>query len=244
MAFGFETKEDFDKYVADLASNIAKGQTKGVEEKLKQFKRETAEDFTKQLSSFGEQLGAKFVSLEGALQSKRDKKTGKDGKPVDDEADAAREDPMTRTLQKKIEELEKANKKRDDELAQERAKTRAITVRQKLREGLERRGIADPFRIKAAMAVLVDQEKRVGYAESLDDAAGLDSDGAPIELDTFLDGWLQTEEGQFYAPPKGAAGSGRSPGRAPAPPNGRAGSTQTLDDLSAAFDEAIRNHTG
>lgn len=235
MPFGFESKEEFENAVAAISSQ----QAKRVEDKLKQFKKETADDFSKQLEQFGTNLGTKLSSLEGAIQTKRDKKL-KDGKPVEEGDEVPPQDPATRTLQKQIEELKAQNKKRDDELAAERAKSRAVTVKQRLRETLEKRGVSDPYRLKAAMAVLVDQERRVGFSESFDDAAGLDTDGAPIELDTFINGWLETEEGQFYAPPKGAAGSGRGASRPLSRPNNPR-DVQTADDLGAAFDEAIRN---
>lgn len=233
MPFGFETKEDFENAVAAISSQ----QTRRVEDKLKQFKKETADDFTKQLEQFGQNLGGKFQSLESALSAKRDKKL-KDGKPVDDDDPAPRVDPATRTLEKQIEELRAENRKRDEALQQERAKTRAITVRAKLREGLEKRGVTDPFRIKAASAVLVDQERRIGFSEALDDAAGFDTDGAPIELDTFLDSWLKSDEGQFYAPPKGAAGTGSRP----ATPRGvRVGREENAPtDIGEMLTEAIR----
>lgn len=237
MPFGFESKEEFENAVAAISSQ----QAKRVEDKLKQFKKETADDFSKQLEQFGTNLGTKLSSLEGAIQTKRDKKRGTDGKTVDDEPDdAAKVDPLTRTLQRQIEELKAENKKRDEQLTAERAKTRTITVKQKLREGLEKRGVTDPYRVKAATAVLLDQEKKVGFSESFDDAAGFDTDGAPIELDTFLDGWLKTDEGQFFAPPKGAQGTGRAPARPMNRGGGREQDNGGVADVGDLLADAIR----
>lgn len=227
---------DFVNAVGEIASQAISGRTKSLK---KEIVTEIGSDFDKRLSAFGEQLAQKFTGLEQQVANKRDKKAkGEGGEPDDD---AGNKDPMAnpafRTMQKQIEELKASNERLAREREAEVKKTRGITVRARLREALEKNGIVEPHKIKALSAILIDQERKVDFAESLEDAAGIDTDGAAIDLDVFMRGWLSSEEGQHWAPPKGAAGTGARPR-----PNvsGRPVNGQPIEDVGEILADAVR----
>lgn len=231
------SSEAFANKVGEIASQAISGRTKSLK---KEIVTEIGTDFEKKLGAFGEQLSTKLGGLETQLAQKRDKKNkagGQEPDPNDDPDPSAVKDPMFRTLQLQVDELKRTNERLAREREAEIAKTRGITVRSRLREEFEKNGITEPHKLKALSAILVDQEKKVGYSESLDDAAGIDTDGASILLDQFVRDFLRTEEGQHWAPPKGAQGAGGKPGRGA---QGRPLNGTQIDDVGELLADAVR----
>ena len=210
--FSFASKEEFESTVMNMFSSTFNA-------KMKQFKKETTDDVLKEmnkgLTEFGSKLEGKFGELNLVLQNKRDKKgaknadgTGGGNEPDDDPVVP----PQLRTLQKKVEELENTNKAERERANQAEAKRRSMVVRSRLREVLESNGVTNPHKIKGVTAIF-ELEKKVDFSETFEDAAFLDTDGAPIDLEQGVRTWLATEEGEYYKDPSGAAGAGTRPGK-------------------------------
>lgn len=212
--FTFTSQQDFQDAVMNLLSPTLNA-------KFKQFKKEALDDFQKEISTFGGELDGKFTELTSLISNKRDKKgAGKPGEIEEPEGGGPAPDPHMRTLQKQVEELTNANKRTEELRQAEVKKNQQMKVQSRLREVLESNGVTNPHKVKGAMAVLVHQERKVGYSDAFDDAAWLDDDGAPIELDQSVRTWLSTEEGEHYRDPSGARGAGTQPGRKGAPNGG------------------------
>lgn len=169
---------------------------------------------TARLKTFEKQLHEKIAetvtstvtkSLEAALpkggEGKKGKKDG-DGNEADPDSPAFKS--MQRQLQEQATQLQKITQERDAE----RAKTRDISLRQKLAEELGKHGITNQTQQKLAMALLVDGDKRVSFAEDSDDIVFRESNGDLLDLSTGLKGWVKTDEGKHLLPPTGARGSG------------------------------------
>jgi hypothetical protein len=121
---------------------------------------------------------------------------------------SVQDSPEWKGMLKKQAELDAKIAAGEARLAAERAKSRDVSLRQKVSEALVKKGI-DAARARQALALL-KSEDRVKY-ESDDDDAGitfLDADGTEVDLNTGLDGWVKTDDAKIYMPPRGSAGSG------------------------------------
>lgn len=232
----FNSKE-FQDSVATVASQMLSARTKSL-------KKEILDETKANFEGFAKALAPKFDALEQMLQSKKDRKNKQgnvgDGGGDDDPPNPVDNSPMLRTLQKQVEELTISNKKLAEAREQEALRNRNMIVRTKLREALEANGVTDPFKVKAATAILIDSERKVQYSESFEDAAFIDTDGEPIVLDQAIRSWLQTEEGEHYASPAGVNGAGSRPrGGRGKPPPGPEKITET--DIGGALLKVLRN---
>lgn len=198
----FATKEEFETSVATVASQMLSARTK-------QIKKEMLEDLNKQLGDFGKALDSKFETLgtqinQGGNKKKKDK-DGEGDEPNPEESN------LLRTMKKEIEELKKSNQRSEQKAAEADAKRQNLTTRSRLRDVLEQNGVTSVFQQKAAMAILIDSEKRVGWDTDADDAVYKDTDGAGLDLEVGVKAWLATEEGEHFVAPSGAGGSGSRP---------------------------------
>jgi hypothetical protein len=123
-------------------------------------------------------------------------------KPVEEvKASAKQSDPE---LARALRELEAIKKERDLEKAQ----GRDLKLRSTVKDELAKLGIQSPTSLKAAMAILLDADKAVGYEE--DEIVFRTEEGA-TDLASGLKAWAKTEDAKFFLPPKGASGSGSKP---------------------------------
>lgn len=208
----FLKSSEFQEAVAGIASQHTNA-------KIKQFKKETLEEVNKSFETFAGKLAPQFDEIKTQLATKKTAKSarqpnGAGGGETDDEQiqqQAPQAFPELRTMQKKIEELELKNRKTEEARQAEQQKNRSMLVRSRLRDALEQNGVNDPVKLRAASAILISEDRRVDYSESLEDAGWKDTDGEFLDLEQGVRSWLQSDEGQHYVAPVGAGGSGSRP---------------------------------
>lgn len=187
----------------------------------KTFEKQIADKFDGNFKELRETLGK--------LGETRDKapKEGKKNKDGDEEAD-----PAVKSMQRELADLKGEVTRAKQIASDERAKNRTATLRSKVTDELAKHGITDPTRIKHALALLVDSEKRISFQD--DDGDNIvfrDSNDDPLDLTQGLKSWVKSDDGKHFLPPSGTRGSGdRSGGNAPPPANGK-------PDVAGLFNE-------
>jgi len=100
-------------------------------------------------------------------------------------------------------------KQQFDALKQERdsevSKRKDFELRNTVKENLIKAGVSTPM-IKAAMALLVDSDKIVGYND--DEQIVFKTESGDLDLAVGLKNWSKSEEGKAFVAPRGAQGSG------------------------------------
>jgi hypothetical protein len=212
MPFQFESKEEFETMVATVTSQMVGARTK-------QLKKEIVDEVGKSFEEFGKKLAPQFEEIKtlATAQPQGGKKKDKGEKDGDGAEPDVSNQPAFRTMQKQIEELRANNARLEEERKASEAKRQGMTVRSRLREVLEGAGVSDPHKLRAATAILVDADRKVAWADSLEDAAFIDVDGAPIELELGVKQWLKSDEGEHYTEPTGTKGAGTRPTRKGSP---------------------------
>jgi hypothetical protein len=120
-------------------------------------------------------------------------------------------EPDTKPGEKPSAELSKLQKQLADlqaERESEKEKRRDLELRSSVKEKLSSLGI-QPTHIKAAMAVLVDSERSIGYNE--DGELVFRTPTGDRDLESGLKAWAKSEEAKLFLPPRGVAGSGEKP---------------------------------
>lgn len=136
------------------------------------------------------------------------------GKP-DAPAQSVEDTPQFKGLLKRLGELETRAKSAEETAASEKARARDADMRRRLADALAGHGI-DGSRAKHAVGYLVDAAKVVRLADDGEAILFKDPDGGDLDLNTGLKGWIKTDDGKLYVPPRGAHGSGDRPAGTPA----------------------------
>ena len=178
-------------------------------------------------ASLGEVLKSTLPDiLKGAKPAGGEDDPDDGGDPPDDKAKGKKggkggDDGVPPDVRRRLDQLEKQVKQRDDELAKEKAareaeKKERETAEEKsaLTKALTDSGLA-PKRVKAAVALLYGEEKRVIRGEKGQLFFKLeDEDGDEVEY-SLADGvkrWVASDVGQDFLPAKPVAGSGNTGG--------------------------------
>lgn len=111
------------------------------------------------------------------------------------------EDDSKLTLKKAMSRIQALE---EEKLSAHRAK-QELELRNTVKDALTRAGVS-PHLMKAAMAVLVDADKRIQRSED-GDIIFKDDRFGERSLDDGLRDFLRSEEGKSFLPPKGARGS-------------------------------------
>jgi hypothetical protein len=120
----------------------------------------------------------------------------------------------------RIKELEAKTAAAEAKTADTEAKQRASEERQALSASLTAMGIDGPKQ-RAAIALIYGEDKRVVRTDTGEIAfkvrrgSGASAFDDYVSLEDGLKEWAATEEGKSLLPPRGAAGGGTVPGRAP-----------------------------
>lgn len=144
-------------------------------------------------------LEANTQKSESVESSKKDTKSA----PVED-------NPAVKELQSQLAKVTKQLETTEREKKVETARARDKELRQKLSDELVKAGV-DPARVKHAVGILVDSEKCVRYVDDTDEIVFLNSEGEEADLKSGTKSWIKTDDGKFYALPKGTRGSGERP---------------------------------
>ena len=187
--------------------------------------------FEKQI---GEKLDSNLKEIRDSLSKigEAREKPAKEGKKGKDDEDA---DPAVKSMQRELADLKGEVTRAKQIASDERAKNRNATLRSKVTDELAKHDIKDPTRVKHALALLVDSEKRISFADDEGDSIVFrDSNDDSLDLPTGLKSWVKSDDGKHFLPPSGTRGSGDRPGgTAPATQNGK-------PDASALFGEIAK----
>lgn len=176
-------------------------------------------DFQKKLEkSIGESLAttltAKLDELKTSLAAPAD--GGTDSKEAPKGADIENH-PLVKGLQKQISDQKAATEQLKTERDAEKARAREQVLRTSLADSLTKGGV-DPARVRQAVGILVDVEKRVRFAGDDDDELVFKDVTGDVDLATGLKSWIKSDDAKIFLPPRGTQGAGdRSAGRPPSP---------------------------
>ena len=142
------------------------------------------------------------------------------------------ESPLVKGMNKQLAEMKAKLEAAEQEKSAERARARELSMRQRVSEELMRNGI-DSARAKAALALLVSEEKRVRLSDSDDELSFKDVDGTEVDLATGIRSWSKSEDAKIFLPAKNPIGSGSRQGGATAPvgPHGRVNKDALAQDI-------------
>jgi len=104
-------------------------------------------------------------------------------------------------LVKLKQQFDAMQKERDSELS----KRKDFELRNNVKETLLKSGVSQNL-LKAAMAVLIDSDKLIGYNE--EDQIVFKTESGEVDLLSGLKTWVKTDEGKSFVAPKGSVGSG------------------------------------
>jgi hypothetical protein len=166
------------------------------EELLREISKVVNGAITQRLNTFESKFDAKWQERLNA-QDEAPKGPGRPAKEKDIS-------PEVLALQKKLEAMEQKEAK----LVQEQ---RDSSLRKSLTDQLTKAGIDQRY-MKAALAMLIDSDKLVGYtsesyAQNPDKIVFRTQDGETELVDGLRD-WIRSDEGKGFVAPKGAQGSG------------------------------------
>jgi hypothetical protein len=136
-----------------------------------------------------------------SFERKMDEFMGKFTQPTEEKPVKEEKVSNTELLQLKR-QLEAIQKERDTEVS----KRKDTELRNVVKEQLLKAGV-NPSMVKAAMAILVDSDKVVGYDEA-DQVSWKDNDLGSIDLASGLRNWSKTDEGKSFIAPKLVQGTG------------------------------------
>lgn len=195
---------------ADASKGISnEDMNRAITARFKDFEKKMAAQLEQNLSGFGSKLEETLASkLAGILKPQ----------PVADEVEA--EKPTAQSVAKDpIAELQASFKRQLREQSNEVKALREENLREKqaLREAKMREAVTNALaahgvtggRAKHALGYLVDVSKSIVMNEA-GQPVMLDEFGDPVDIETGLKAWANTEDAKIYIPPRGTAGSGGS----------------------------------
>lgn len=200
--------------------------------RLKDESKKQAKMFEEFGASFSSKFEQTLAEKLAGLAPKQAEPEGKKGK-ADDAKPTLDQDPEFQKLQKKLHEFEKRANQAEERERVNQAKARDLTLRQHLTDELAKHGMT-PMQAKLAVGHLVDSAKLVSYGDN--DAIVFRHDDDAIDLASGLKGWMKSDEGKHFLPPRGASGSGSNPGGGGA---NKGQQPQNVDPIMAALTAAV-----
>lgn len=218
------------KEVTKLVNDAVNG---AVTNHLTRFKKQFTEEITKTL---GDALGPVSEQLKGVLEAAQKPASGK---PAHTPGPDNETQQMLTRYEGRIKELEASNKAEKDAREAEKATRLREEERSSLSTALRARGLPDP-QIKAAVALLHTEDKRVGRTEDgrivfrIEKGTGAGKYVDEVDIDAGADEWLKTDEGKSFTPARPANGGGGLPARQSGQPprNPAEAKQQATNDLA------------
>jgi len=210
--------------MADSQGNVPPEGTQGNDGPKFVTAEELNKAITARFTDHQKKLEKHLESFSGTLTGKLEEllKAAVPAPKSTDAADPPKADtdsPALRGMMKQLEELKRDNAKIQQERDAERTRAKDATLRQQLSDALIKNGV-DASRVKHAVGILIDSEKRVRFEEDGDSIVFKDNDNTDVDLLTGIKSWVKSDDGKFYLPPRGVNGSGdRGAGRAPSTSN-------------------------
>lgn len=151
----------------------------------------------KSFSDFSSKLDEKFATLTPSQPA------GESSTKVTD----IESHPFVKGLMKQMADQKTATEQLKTERDSEKARSREQALRSALGDALTKGGI-DPSRVKHAVGILVDVEKRVRFSDDEGDDLVFKDTSGDVDLATGLKGWLKGDDAKIFLPPRGTQGAG------------------------------------
>lgn len=174
-----------------------------VSNQLSRFRTSFEKDITESIGTAMSPLSEQLKTIGEAQASKGEDKGKKDSAKGD-------RDLELKKANTRIADLERKNKEAEDRASSTETKRLAGEEKVALQKALRTAGVDDEHRVRAAVAVLFNVDKRVGRNDDNDIVFKVQRTGYVDELtlDEGVAEWVKTDEGKTFMPPRGVAGSG------------------------------------
>lgn len=192
------------------AGDTAQGSGEPQYATLDQITDATSEMINKALTARNKQLEAKVEKTLAELTKKFEERVSQiqTAPGNKDSGEPKVEDtPVYKGLQKQLTEMQQKLELAEREKSAERSRARDRDLRARLSDELVKAGV-DPSRVRHAVGLLVDSDKRVRNVDDTDEAVFLDTDGQEVDFRTGLKSWLKSEDAKIYMPARGTTGTG------------------------------------
>lgn len=196
----YATLDEITDATSEMINKALTNRNKQVEAKVEKAIAELQKSFEEKLSAL---LDASKKAPEPAADDKP-----ANGKAPANAAPKVEENPVVKELQAKLATMQKQLETTEREKRAERDRARDKDLRQKLSDELVKSGV-DPTRVRHAVGLLVDADKRVRYVDDTDEIVFVkDEDGEEVDLRAGLKSWAKSEDAKIYMPARGTTGSG------------------------------------
>lgn len=199
---------------ADASKGISnEDMNRAITARFKDFEKKMAAQLEQNLSGFGSKLEETLAGkLAGILKPPpgADDGDGEAEKPQPATAAAAK-DPIAElqaSFKRQLREQSNEVKALREENLREKQALREAKMREAVTNALAAHGVTGG-RAKHALGYLVDVSKSIVMNEA-GQPVMLDEFGDPVDIETGLKAWANTEDAKIYIPPRGTAGSGGS----------------------------------
>lgn len=231
----YATLDQITDATSEMINKALTSRNKQVEAKVEKAISELQKSFEEKLNALLE-ANKKTSTSETATQNSGTEGAGKaPTKEATKEAPKVEENPVVKELQAKLATVQKQLEATEREKRAERDRARDRDLRQKLSDELVKSGI-DPTRVRHAVGLLVDADKRVRYVGDTDEVTFVkDEDGDEVDLKAGVKAWLKTDDAKIYLPARGTTGSGDRSSSKQKTQNG----ANPLEDLNNALLDAL-----
>lgn len=220
----YATLDQITDATSEMINKALTNRNKQVEAKVEKAIAELQKSFEEKLTAL---LEANKKAPEPTVDDKKSKESANAAPKVE-------ENPVVKELQAKLATVQKQLETTEREKRAERDRARDKDLRQKLSDELVKSGV-DPTRVRHAVGLLADADKRVRYVDDTDEVVFLDEDGEPLDLKSGVKNWAKTEDAKIYMPARGTTGSGD---RSSTKQKSQSG-TNPLDALGSALVDAF-----
>lgn len=181
----YATIEEVTDAVADMINKAITNRNKAFENKM---------------SGMLNELSSKFEEKMKASAPQQTATSGSEPKVEDS--------PVYKGLQKQMADLQQKYETAEREKRAEKARGKDKDLRQRLSDELVKAGV-DPSRVRHAVGLLVDSDKRVRYVEEdSEEVVFADEDNQEVDFRTGLRNWVKSEDAKIYISARGTTGSG------------------------------------
>ena len=200
--------------VNEAISKAFGARNKDIERRLDTKLSELTSSFSSKLE---ETLAAKLEAFKSPAPTGQDDKVKSAKGKEEAAAPSFLDTPEGKALQKRLAEADERSKRFETEANAAKARAEEQSARQSFAEAAAPHKI-DSTRSSILYNHLVATGRIVRGSDGV--AMGKGDDGDPVELRSFLDAYVKTDEGKLLLPPSGAAGSGDRPQSGNAPRGG------------------------
>lgn len=204
---------------------------------LDQVTDAVSEMINKAITNRNKQVESKMDKMLSDLTAKFEERLKASAPTPSSSAEPKVEDaPAYKGLQKQLSDMQQKLEAAERAKRSETLRAKDKDLRQRLSDELVKAGV-DPSRVRHAVGLLVDSDKRVRYVDDeTDDVVFSDDDNQEVDFKTGLRSWLKSDDAKIYMSARGTTGSGdrRSPEKTSK--NGTSATSNVEDVMMGLYD--------